>query len=371
MGMRKAPVSACLIVKDEAAVLADCLASVGPFVQEIIVVDTGSTDATVSIARAAGARVHSIEWPKSFSLARNVALEAASQPFTLTIDADERLVPDTAAALAAHCRAMPAMAASVVVRNVGIGRSGEQATLTLTRLLPNRPSIRYAGRIHEQPLDAGQPLSRVAAGVELLHLGYAPEMLSAKDKLSRNLSLLELDLQDSPSDPYVLYQIGRTYAAHDRFEPAVQHLLSAVQALPSRETNVLPAYAPSLLVQLGQAATGLRNLSIALGAIAQGIQLYPDFTDLYFAYGTALLELGDEHNLGDIRQAFEHCLALGEPDRTRYETVVGVGSYRALHNLGVFHEVTGATATARDYYRRAAAHGFAPARERLRLLRAT
>lgn len=371
----RAPVTACLIVRDEAAVLADCLGSIRPFVEEIVVVDTGSSDDTIQIAEAAGARVVSIGWPESFSAARNVGLAAATQPLIFVIDADERLVPESATALVQHCRTGPTVAASVTQRNVAVSTGGGDArdseSLLLTvRLFPNRPTIRYAGRVHEHVVESGEPIRSVPIDVELLHLGYTPERLLTKDKFTRNLALLERDLQDAPGDPYVLYQIGRTYCVNKKFEPATRYLVGAVNALAPRfeQSDPLPRYASSVLLHLVQAATGLGHLPTVLEALSLGINLYPDFTDLYFAYGTALLELGDTSHFEEIRAAFENCLTLGEPDCVRYESVRGVGSFRALHNLGVYHEVTGQRHAARDHYRRAAQMGFAPSVERLRNL---
>lgn len=368
----RAPISACLIIKNEAAVLADCLASIRPYVEEIVVVDTGSTDTSIEIAQAAGARVLSIAWPESFSAARNIGLAAATQPAIFIIDADERLVPDTAAALVEHCRRSPGVAASVIQRNVSVssgrGDSRDSESLLFTvRLFPNRPTIRYAGRVHEHVVDSGEPIRSVPIDVELLHLGYTPEQLVTKDKFARNLALLELDLQDAPGDPYALYQIGRTHCVNKRFGPATRYLVEALNALAPRfeQTDALPRYASSLVLQLAQAATGSGQLSTVLQALSLGVQHYPDFTDLYFAYGTALLELGDTSHLEEIRAAFENCLKLGEPDCVRYESVRGVGSFRALHNLGVYHEVTGQGHAARDHYQRAAELGFAPSVERL------
>jgi tetratricopeptide (TPR) repeat protein len=89
---------------------------------------------------------------------------------------------------------------------------------------------------------------------------------------------------------------------------------------------------------------------------------------MYFLYGLALMQLGDASRLDDIRLAFEHCLALGEPDSARYESVPGVGSFRAEHNLGVYYASLGRPEAARAWYTRAAASGFGPSLERLRAL---
>jgi tetratricopeptide (TPR) repeat protein len=140
----------------------------------------------------------------------------------------------------------------------------------------------------------------------------------------------------------------------------------------SRRADQAPPYLSTLLIQLAHARLGLRQFQPMMEVLSLGLELYPDFTDLYFAYGSALMEFGDASvdRLDDVRMAFESCLQLGEADPRRYESVSGVGSYRALHNLGAFFEATGATATAREHYQRAAEYGFEPAAQRLEQLAA-
>ena len=91
----------CLIVKDEEEMLPGCLASVRGLADDIVVVDTGSTDRTVDIARAAGAAVYHHPWTGHFAEARNVSLDAARGDFVLVLDADERLDPSAADAIRA------------------------------------------------------------------------------------------------------------------------------------------------------------------------------------------------------------------------------------------------------------------------------
>jgi glycosyltransferase involved in cell wall biosynthesis len=365
--MTRGPISACLIVKNEERVLADCLSSIQPFVEEIVLVDTGSTDATIEIARTFGASVYSIAWPDSFAAARNYALDKATQPFILAIDADERLAPDTAGRLVAHCRHSPPIVGSVTICSTGIESAvAGGSRFESLRLFPNDPQFRFTGRIHEQLRHAGRTPANAPTGVELTHVGYTAEAMIEKDKLARNLRMLHLDLLDNPDDAYILYQIGRTYQLREQFAEATQYLTASLRAVEHHGEK--PPYLPSVLIQLAYAWLGLRQLAPLLEVVGLGLDLYPDFTDLYFVYGSALLELGGAEQLGDIPEVFESCLALGEPDPTRYESVLGVGSYRALHNLGAYCQATGSLEAARDYYRRAAEYGFPAAVARLKEL---
>ena len=93
------PFTLCVITRDAAAQLADCLASV-PFAGEIVIVDSGSRDDTVQIARRSGARVIDHAWP-GFGAQKNFAVGQATHDWVLCLDADERLTPELAAAIRA------------------------------------------------------------------------------------------------------------------------------------------------------------------------------------------------------------------------------------------------------------------------------
>lgn len=94
-----APISLCLVVKNEELFLAECLASVRRYVAEMIVVDTGSTDRTLQIAREMGAEVHQASWPGNMAAAHDLPVAHATRPWILTLDGDEVLDPAGAAAL--------------------------------------------------------------------------------------------------------------------------------------------------------------------------------------------------------------------------------------------------------------------------------
>lgn len=210
-------VALCVIARDEAAALPGLLASVQDAVQHIIVVDTGSADGTVALAREAGAQVVETPWTADFSAARNAALPALAASgarWMLVLDADERLAPGAGAALAAAVAAddfdrglVPfhnASDAAAAPAAVLSGRSRRGEPTLLARLFRVGPGLRYAGAVHERvPADwLGRPSrDRVLAGVDVIHLGYADDRDDQEAKAARNLVLLRQQCAAAPDDP--------------------------------------------------------------------------------------------------------------------------------------------------------------------------
>ena len=110
-------VSLCMIVKDEEENLARCLDSVRDFVDEIIIVDTGSTDRTIDIAERYGARVFYHPWEGSFSKARNYSLKYATCDWILILDADEELNNDDTSRLKEIAKDNKSLAISFIIKN--------------------------------------------------------------------------------------------------------------------------------------------------------------------------------------------------------------------------------------------------------------
>jgi len=363
---RKAQVSACVIARDEELNLPGCLESALPVCEEVVVVDTGSRDATPRIAADMGARVLSFQWIDDFSAARNFAAAQARQPFILRLDADERLVDHSLDALLTYAENQPIAAGRATL--VNLLADGERTVETLTCLYPNTPDYRYERRIHEQLRFRGGAPTVVQTRLTILHTGYAPEVIRQRGKGERNLRLLERELSLAPTDPYLHYQLGKTRFALEDYARAVHNFETALHFLDIRRLPEAP-YAPTIFVQQAYSFINLRDLPSVLRTIAAGLELFPEYTDLYFTRGVARMQLGDETQIGAMLGDFERCLALGEADPNRYSTVAGVGSYRALHNLGAFFEALGDVENAVQYYRRAADLGFDPSIARLSALR--
>ncbi|HTA30996.1 MAG TPA: glycosyltransferase, partial [Candidatus Cybelea sp.] len=204
-------VTVCLLAKNEEQFIQQCLRSVRVLASQIVVVDTGSTDRTIEIARECGAEVHSFAWCDDFSAARNAALEHATGDWVLIIDADEELRPEQAETISREIRAANVMGYRLPI----IERGHEQDGCSyVPRLFRNAPGLFFVGRIHEQVFSSIQVrcqqwgLKHLLGKTALLHHGYAGEVMSARNKIERNLRLLERAIDETPGEPHLIMSLG-------------------------------------------------------------------------------------------------------------------------------------------------------------------
>lgn len=252
--------SVCLIVRDEAERLPGCLASVTGIADEVVVVDTGSQDETVAIARALGAHVHEIAWADDFAAARNEALSRATGDWILTLDADEILVAghDTIRQLADQKPSGTERYALTIVNRLGPARN-ETVRHHALRLYARHPDLAWRGRVHEQLVDVRQPDAwtevPLLADVTVQHFGYLREVVTAKDKEARNDQLLHSALADDPENPLLHVQMGMALSRTNRLPLALHHFRLALQALPA--TGPWPDFGTIAIVQALALATVL------------------------------------------------------------------------------------------------------------------
>lgn len=216
----KGLLSACMIVKDEADNLSRCLSSLDGAVDEVVVYDTGSTDNTVEIAKAAGAKVIEGYWDNDFGRARNAALEHCSGQWILHIDADEILECNP---IAFRQELQATRVSSMVVEVDNLSDNGKQNLTHRPCRLFRRESYHWVGRLHEQvTMRDGNPRPEVgiASTVRIVHFGYLTEAIQAKKKAERNLAIAEMDAQTDNGRDQVdkLTNLGRSMVMVGREE---------------------------------------------------------------------------------------------------------------------------------------------------------
>ena len=247
--------SLSMIVRNEEARLAGCLESVRGFVDEMVVVDTGSNDGTIAIAEAAGARVEQIPWPGDFAPARNTALEFLTGDWVLVLDADEQLRSDSIPELKRLMRDPNALVINLLRFEVGATMAPYSS---VSRLFRRHPRIRWSRPYHSMVDDSVQeiiheePHWTVAHCQEpaLLHDGYRPEQLQSSDKAQRLREAMESELERHPGDAYASAKLGGLLISEGRHRDAATLLGTALAQSPS--------HAPEryeLLLHLGLALT--------------------------------------------------------------------------------------------------------------------
>jgi glycosyltransferase involved in cell wall biosynthesis len=217
-----------MIVRDEAAVLADCLKSIRDEVDEIIITDTGSSDRTCDIASTFGARILKRPWDDDFAAARNHSLDAATGDWILYIDADERLEVAKRGELKQIVVANPTSAAILVHFQPRTGFT----TYLEVRLFRRDPRIRFVGRIHEliwpqvEVVCAKENLSVARCAARLTHVGYDGDQ---GHKYQRNLPLLKRAVIEDPERVYCWWHLGDTLAALGKRREAETALTTAIR----------------------------------------------------------------------------------------------------------------------------------------------
>ena len=255
--------SVCMIVRNEEANLASALESVEGLADEIIVVDTGSTDGTRELARSLGASVYEHEWKDDFSEAKNIALEKATGEYVLFLDADEYVSPESRDRVG---QALSSGADAYFVRIESAVRSGAGRTFVNLhqRLFRNNIGIRYEGAVHEQ---VDSSLKRIGARVEtseivLKHTGYGLGPEDLRPKLERNLDILNRVLLEDPDDAVSLFHLGETLSLLGTYDAAVDAYQRSldVNRLPAEMRPVAMQNLASSMIKLGEHEEALRLL---------------------------------------------------------------------------------------------------------------
>lgn len=235
-----------MIVKDEERCLARCLESVHGFVDQLVLVDTGSSDRTVEIARSwDGPLVISrYEWADDFAAARNYALQYATKDWVLVLDADEWLAPGSGEELLRLAALNhPYTGYEALIKNFSVEGNINHFTL---RFFSRHADYSYIWPIHEQLQSSGVPLARVLAhDLVIYHDGYQPDIMKLKDKAIRNLAIQQRLTESFPDDGFHWFNLAKAAHAADDIRWAVACLEQCIELTPQDS-----AYLPSAWVML-------------------------------------------------------------------------------------------------------------------------
>jgi len=286
-----------MIVKNEAETLEQCLVLARPYIDEMVIVDTGSTDGTQEIARRYADVFEEIEWPDSFAIARNYSFDLATGDYILVLDGDEYL-PDPVQwrRLRKMLRSSEVAGIQLMIRNllpegqiVGADRIWQE------RVFLNHPRIRYQGRVHNQIQDGllaymqetGRKLIRLEA--EIVHTGYALSEAKMKAKYQTRIHLLRAEVEEATSArvrAYYAYQLAVVYFVMQDYEAA----MAVFNRLEFAELSPQNAFYTHLLA--AQTALKLKMAPMALVHCNQMLSIERFEPVAYYTTGLALLQAG-------------------------------------------------------------------------------
>ncbi len=337
--------SLSMIVRNEAARLEACLASVKGFADEMVVVDTGSSDGTISVAERAGARVERIEWPGDFAPARNRALDYLNGDWVLVLDADEQLRPEVIPDLQSLMEKPDVLVINLLRYEVGAAMAPYSS---VSRLFRRHPGISWSRPYHSMIDDSVQKLLTVepqwtiadCPEPAIIHDGYRPELLSGTDKADRLRQAMERELEANPGDPYASAKLGGLLISEGRHDEAVELLRRGLEQADARNTPVQGAERFELLVHLALAITPSNpQEAIAHYRDALAIRLDPRIRiGAQLNLAARLMEQGDLEEAINLTKA----ATSGAPE-------VALSWY----NLGLMKRRRGDIAAALEAYRRA------------------
>jgi glycosyltransferase involved in cell wall biosynthesis len=341
-----------MIARDNERTIGAALESIRPWVDEMVVVDTGSTDRTAEIAAELGARVFHFPWCDDFSAARNESIRHALGHWVFCMDTDDTIDPENGRKfqeLVRHiARDPPAgvMGFLMKVRCPSAGRNGDQGAIEVdqVKLFRNLPEIRFEGRIHEQVL---MPIRRAGGTVAwtdifVVHSGSDQSPEGRAKKIERDLRILDLEYKERPDHPFTLFNLGMTYAEAGEHEKAIGFLWQSVGRAGEEDSHLRKVYAllMSSYRQLHREVTAWETCFKGLKQFADDLELRFQQAAMHYAFGRR----------PEAARAYEELRAL-EISRHLSSVDRGLQGYRSGHNLAVIYMELGELAKAECLWR--------------------
>ena len=322
--------SLCMIVRDNEDTICACLESIYPWVDEIIIVDTGSRDRTISICEQFGARILHFPWCDDFSAARNVSLEPANGDWIFWMDSDDIIHEEQGQQLRAiaYSDHNPETLGYIVQVHCPSGDDGQMTVVDHVKLIRNSPKLRFEHRIHEQILPS---IRRVGGRVEftnisVVHAGSRQSAETRAKKLERDFRILALDLQEHPEHPFVLFNLGMTCEDAGEYERAEQYLRRCIEVSQAGESQLRKAWALRV-----SCSRELGRIDEALQLADESLQLFPGDKELLFR--RAVLQ----HDLGQFECAInDYRAVLNDPVDRQFQSIdPSICGCKARHNLAI------------------------------------
>lgn len=341
-------ISLCMIVKDEESNIRRCLESVKDAVDEIIIVDTGSTDRTKELCKKYTDKIFDFVWEDNFAQARNFSIEKASSDWILWMDADTELRIKEKEHLKDCLEKENRTVYSVRMLHV----YGEEAaakrqyyTSYNYLLFRNRSDLHFQGAIHEKLIfDLDKVEAGICRNLEVLHYGYSEYGMTGK--AIRNLQLLVKEKEADNKDPWIDYHFAAEFYRLNDIEGALRILDQAIAKFLLQ--GILP---PALVYRLKyEILLHSGRIENAYQGMEKVIELYPDYVELHFLRGVILYQMEEYER---AIKAFTYCIILGE-EHPDYLIRSGSGSFYAYYYMGECYTRIKYYEAAQEAYRQSA-----------------
>lgn len=329
-------ISICMIVKDEAEILEKSLISLNKLGYEIIIVDTGSKDNTKEIAYKFTQNIYDFKWVNDFSKARNFSISKANNEYILVVDADEIIVDMDKNELE---KSLSMSKVGRLLRINKYSRNGEifKYSERVNRLFCKN-QFEYEGSIHEQVVSKNRrEYSTYNIPITMEHFGYEEDEIKRKGKTKRNIELLESELESKGNDPYILYQLGKSYYMDNNYEMADKYFNIALDF----DLDTKLEYVQDMIESLGYTLINQKKYEESMKII----EVYDEFSksaDFVFLAGLIYM------NNGFFDEAVKEFKKASSFKESKME---GVNSYLANYNIGVILECLGNKKEALKYYK--------------------
>ena len=329
-------ISVCIITKNEREYLEKCLSCLSKYPFEIVVVDTGSEDGSVEVARKYTDQVYEFAWCNDFSAARNFSVSKANNDMIMIVDTDEFVEDFDYDAFEKAVVDNKDKVGRINLNNVYTRNGALHSTNEKLSRIFDRRIYKYQGSVHEQIVKHnGENFETYEVPITYRHVGYDGDENRLRDKAMRNIGLLEKELLEK-EDPYILYQIGKSYYMLGDYEKALVYFEQAT----GYDLDPRLEFVVDLVVSYGYT---LVNAGFATDAMMFE-NLYEDFSysaDFVFLMGIIYMN----------NAVFDGAVAQFEKAKEYKEcNLMGVNSYLANYNIGVIFECLGDTKKAREYY---------------------
>ncbi len=348
------PISVCIIMKNEERNLGRCLDALNSYPFELILVDTGSNDSTISISKRYTDRVYSFPWINDFAAARNYSLSLASNDWVLVLDCDEEVTELDLNSLLSHMEEHPDTIGLINRRNHYEMNGCDSVYVDRVERFFSRRIYCYEGIIHEQVVltpqaqKSGIRRTSLPVDVNTEHSGYVGTIEELTEKAMRNAVLLEKMIAENPNDPYLYFQMGQCYnMLHD-------------------DKKALFYYRKGLRFDVDPDMEYVQMMVIGYGYALLHLELYEEALTLVNIYDTFAVSADFICLIGLIHLRTGNLLsAMGEFLKAiscPVSHAVGANSFIPYYNMGCINELLGDPTSALALYQKCGDFPMAAAR---------